>query len=128
MVGQTKEAFMSRAFLAVAVVILAPLAAFAQNRTAYEGSSYGTGSGKCSGYRMGVNVTVAGDRIDGIFQQEGRPQREFHAKAEPNGRFKTEAQVGGGGTMSVTGTVQPNGGHVLLDGYCRFDTALAPKQ
>lgn len=118
---------MSRTLLVLAVA-LAPLAALAQDKTVYEGSSYGAGSGKCSSYRMGINVTVAGDQVDGLFQQDGRPQRNFHAKMAPNGSFKTEAQVGGGGTMSVTGTVQPNGGHVLLDGYCRFDTALARKQ
>jgi len=107
--------------------LLASPAAFAQTM-AYEGSSYGTGSGKCSSYRMGVNVTRAGDQVDGIFQQDGRPQREFHAKAAADGSFKTETQVGGGGTMSVSGSVRPNGGTVLLDGYCRFDTALSRKQ
>jgi hypothetical protein len=107
--------------------LLAASATFAQTQASYEGLSYGTGSGKCTRYKMGATVTAAGDRIDGIFQQEGRPQRDFHATAAPNGAFKTEAQVGGGGTMSVMGTLQPNGGHVLLDGYCRFDTALARK-
>lgn len=111
-----------------AVVLIAALAApaaLAQSQTAYDGTSYGTGSGKCSGYKMDVHMNVAADRVDGTFQQEGRPQREFHATANPGGAFKTEAQVGGGGTMSVSGTVQPNGGHVLLDGYCRFDIALS---
>ena len=113
---------------AIFALALAATPALAQTQTTYEGSSYGTGSGKCSSYRMGVNVTVAGDKVDGTFQQEGRPQREFHATANPSGAFKTETQVGGGGTMSVSGTVQPNGGRVLLDGYCRFDTALSRKQ
>lgn len=119
---------MSPARFAFLIALLAASSAIAQTQASYEGASYGTGSGKCSSYRMGVKVTVAGDRVEGIFQQDGRPQREFHATANPTGAFKTEAQVGGGGTMSVTGTVQPNGGHVLLDGYCRFDTALARKQ
>ena len=114
-----------RSILALALLATAP--AFAQTQASYEGSSYGQGSGKCGSYRMGVNVTVAGDRIDGIFQQEGRPQREFHATASPSGVFKTEAPVGGGGTMSVSGSLQPNGGRVLLDGYCRFDTPLSRK-
>ena len=109
---------------ALALVLAAPLA-IAQTQTAYEGSSSGTGSGKCSGYKMGVHVTLAGDQVDGTFQQEGRTQREFHAKAGADGSFKTEAQVGGGGTMNVSGAVGPNGGRVLLDGYCRFETALA---
>jgi hypothetical protein len=113
--------------LAVVLVLLATPLALAQTVASYEGTAYGTGSGKCSSYRMGVNVTATGDRIDGIFQQDGRPQREFHATADPGGAFKTEARVGGGGTMSVTGTVQPGGGRVLLDGYCRFDTALTRK-
>jgi hypothetical protein len=118
---------MSYPRLAIAFVFLAAPAAFAQGQTSYEGSSYGTGSGKCTSYKMGVNVTVAGDQVDGIFQQEGRPQREFHAKADPSGNFKTEARVGGGGTMSVSGAVRADGGRVLLDGYCRFDTALSRK-
>ena len=111
---------------ALALLLAAPFA-MAQTQTAYEGSSYGTGSGKCSGYKMGVQVTVAGGRVEGVFQQEGRPQREFHATAGADGSFKTETQVGGGGTMSVSGAVGPNGGRVLLDGYCRFETALARK-
>jgi len=36
--------------------------------------------------------------------------------------------VGGGGTMAVTGTLRPDGGAVLLNGYCRFDTRLARRQ
>jgi hypothetical protein len=113
--------------VAVALTLLAVPLAIAQTQTSYDGSSYGTGSGKCTSYKMGVHVTVAGDQIDGIFQQEGRTPREFHAKAAADGNFKTETQVGGGGTMNVSGTVGPNGGRVLLDGYCRFETALARK-
>jgi hypothetical protein len=119
---------MSPTPFAFALVLLAAPLALAQTQTTYDGSSYGVGSGKCSSYKMGVHVTVAGDRVDGTFQQEGRTQREFHATAGADGSFKTEAQVGGGGTMSVSGAVRPDGGRVLLDGYCRFDTALARKQ
>jgi hypothetical protein len=119
---------MSPTPFAFALALLATPLALAQTQTTYEGSSYGTGSGKCTGYKMGILVTVAGDRVDGVFQQEGRTQREFHAKAGADGNFKTETQVGGGGTMNVSGAVGSSGGRVLLDGYCRFDTALARKQ
>lgn len=118
---------MSPTPFAFALVLLATPLALAQTQATYEGSSYGTGSGKCPGYKMGILVTVAGDQVDGVFQQEGRTQRDFHAKAGTDGSFKTEARVGGGGTMSVSGSVGANGGRVLLDGYCRFETALARK-
>lgn len=119
---------MLRTALALPLVVLSASIAPAQTQTTYEGSSYGTGSGKCSSYRMAVTVTRAGDQVDGIFQQEGRTQREFHAKADAGGRFKTETQVGGGGTMNVSGMVAPDNAAVLLDGYCRFDTKLSRKQ
>lgn len=114
---------------AMAAVSLAWLAVPAQaQQMVYEGSSYGTGTGKCSGYRMSVEVAVNGSDVHGKFQQDGRPQRNFEAKADASGAFKTEAVVGGGGTMAVTGNVGPNGGAVLLDGYCRFSAPLARRQ
>lgn len=108
---------------------LAATAAQAQAQTSvYEGTSTGSGSGKCSSYQMSVQVTVTGNDVKGLFQQAGRPQRHFEATRDASGAFKTEAVVGGGGTMAVTGTLRPDGGAVLLNGYCRFDTKLARRQ
>ena len=109
-------------------IALSAAAASAQAQTVYEGSSYGTGTGKCNGYKMAVQVAVSGNAVKGTFQQEGRTQRHFEATADPSGAFKANAEVGGGGTMSVNGSVGPNGGSVLLDGYCRFQTMLARRQ
>jgi hypothetical protein len=36
--------------------------------------------------------------------------------------------VGGRGKMAVSGTLRPDGGAVLLDGYCSFDTKLVRRQ
>ena len=109
--------------IASALLALTPFAATAQS-TDYEGLASGSGSGKCSSYRMNVQVAVSGQEIKGLFQQEGRTQRHFEAKLDPSGNFKTDADVGGGGTMHVSGTVRPDGGAVLLNGYCRFETKL----
>jgi hypothetical protein len=90
----------------------------------YAGTSYGTGPGKCSSYQMSVEVTVTGDNVKGVFQQAGRTKRHFEATRDASGTFKTQAVVGGRGKMNVTGTLRPDGGVVLLEGYCRFDTKL----
>jgi hypothetical protein len=116
----------------VRLSILAALSATASQAqvqtSVYEGTSYGTGSGKCSTYQMSVEVTVTGNDVKGLFQQAGRTQRHFEATRDASGAFKTEAVVGGGGTMAVSGTLRPDGGAVLLNGYCRFDTKLVRRQ
>ena len=110
--------------IASAFLRLSPFAATAQQSTAYEGTVYGTGTGKCTAYRMTIQVALSGNDIKGTFQQEGRTQRHFEAKLDPSGAFKANADVGGGGSMQVSGTLRPDGGAVLLNGYCRFETRL----
>jgi hypothetical protein len=101
----------------------------AQTQTSdYAGTSYGTGPGKCSSYQMSVEVTVTGNEVKGLFQQADRTKRHFEATRDASGAFKTQAVVGGRGKMTVTGTLRPDGGVVLLEGYCRFDTKLVRRQ
>jgi hypothetical protein len=90
----------------------------------YAGVSYGTGPGKCPSYLMSVEVTVTGNDVKGLFQQKDRTKRHFEATRDASGAFKTQAVVGGRGKMTVSGTLRPEGGVVLLEGYCRFDTKL----
>jgi hypothetical protein len=85
------------------------------------------GSTRCPSYKMTVNVTVDGDSVKGLFQQEGRDERNFAATLEKDGTFKTTAMVGGGGVMDVTGVIREGESAVLLDGYCRFNAKLAKK-
>ena len=103
--------------------------AWAQS-TAYTWTGMGAnvvGSSKCPGYKMTINVTVEGKVVKGIFQQEGRDQRNFEATLDDKGMFKTKAVVGGGNTMDVTGTIKDGDTKVLLDGYCKFDAKLTKK-
>jgi uncharacterized protein involved in outer membrane biogenesis len=95
---------------------------------AYTWTGYGRsgavgGSGSCSSYKMQVDVTVNGTQVKGLFQPQGRPQRNFEATADASGSFQTTAKVSGG-TMSVKGTINATTATVLLDGYCRFDAKL----
>lgn len=108
------------AALAAAIVAF-PLAALAQT---YVWSGVGSGSGNCTSYKMKIDVKVSGADVKGEFLQEGRTQRNFTAKADATGAFKTTAVVGGGGTMYVSGKVAPDGGTILLDGYCKFGGPL----
>ena len=113
---------------AVAGVLLAG-AAMAQT-SAYTWTGYGTnvpGSSKCSTYKMSINVTVEGNRVKGRFQQEGRPERQFEAAKDGGGVFKTKAEVGGGGSMDVSGSVKDGDSKILLDGYCKFGGPLTKK-
>jgi len=84
------------------------------------------GSTRCA-VKMTVNVTVDGDSVKGVFQQEGRDQRSFETTLGKDGTFKTTAVVGGGGIMDVTGVIRDGQSTVLLDGYCRFDAKLTRK-
>jgi len=85
------------------------------------------GSTRCPSYKMTVNVTVDGDSVKGVFQQEGRDERNFETTLGKDGAFKTTAVVGNGGIMDVTGTIKDGENTVLLDGYCRFDAKLAKR-
>lgn len=85
------------------------------------------GSSRCGSYGMKMDLTVTGSDIKATFQQDGRDERFFVAKAGPDGSFVSEAVVGGGGKMKVTGKVTPSEATVKLDGYCLFNFTLTKK-
>jgi hypothetical protein len=103
----------------------------AQAQTAaYTWTGYGVnvpGSSKCPTYKMVIDVTVEGNSVKGLFQQEGRPQRHFEATRDAGGLFKVKADLGGGSSMDVTGSLKDGDSKVLLDGYCKFGGALTKK-
>ena len=85
------------------------------------------GSGKCPIYKMTIDVTVDGTDVQGRFQQEGRPERNFKATLGADMKFKTTAIVGGGNTMDVVGSVKDGASTIMLDGYCLFKGPLTKK-
>ena len=85
------------------------------------------GATKCPTYKMAIDVTVDGTAVKGLFQQEGRYQRHFETTLDAKGTFKTKAQLGGGGTMDVAGSISGNDGKIVLDGYCKFEGKLTKK-
>ena len=87
----------------------------------------GQGSGKCTSYRMTVNVTVEGSAVKGLFQQEGRTQRHFEATLGAGGAIKAKAMLDGGSSMDIKGTIKEGETRIVLDGYCKFDAKLAKK-
>ena len=103
----------------------------AQAQTAaYSWTGYGVnvaGSSKCPTYKMVIDVTVEGNSVKGLFQQEGRPQRHFEATKDAGGLFKAKADLGGSSSMDVTGSLKDGDSKVLLDGYCKFGGALTKK-
>ncbi|HEX9525077.1 MAG TPA: hypothetical protein VF949_19015 [Reyranella sp.] len=107
------------------------LSGAAQAQTAaYTWTGYGvnvSGSSKCPTYKMVIDVTVEGNSVKGLFQQEGRPQRHFEATKDAAGVFKAKADLGGSGTMDVSGSLKDGDSKVLLDGYCKFGGALTKK-
>ena len=107
-------------------VLVASLPAQAQQML-YTGNSMGVGSGKCATYRMDLEITVDGSAVKGHIKQQGRPERDFEATLGAGGAIKTKAEVGGGGSMDVTGTLSDKERRVLLDGYCKFDFKLTRK-
>ena len=69
----------------------------------YNWTGYGinvVGSSKCPTYKMTINVTVEGNAVTALFQQEGREQRHFEATLGQGGTFKAKTVVGGGGSMT----------------------------
>jgi len=86
------------------------------------------GSTRCGTYAMKMDLTVNGSDIKATFLQEGRTERNFSAKADASGAFKTKTTTGGGAPMNVTGKVTPNEVAVRLDGYCIFNFKLTPKR
>lgn len=101
-------------------------AALAQQAT-YTWTGAGQGSGKCTSYKMTVNVTVEGTAVKGLFKQEGRTERHFEATLGAGGAIKTKAKLDGGSTMDVKGTIKDGEGRIILDGYCKFDAKLVRK-
>ncbi len=97
---------------------------------AYNWTGYGvnvSGSSKCPTYKMVIDVTVDGNSVKGLFQQEGRPQRHFEATKDASGLFKAKADLGGSSSMDVTGSLKDGDSKVLLDGYCKFGGPLTKK-
>jgi hypothetical protein len=85
------------------------------------------GSGKCPTYKMTIDVTVVGTDVQGRFQQEGRPERNFKATLGADMKFKTTAIVGGGNQMDVVGSLKEGASTIMLDGYCLFEGKLTKK-
>ena len=85
------------------------------------------GSGKCPTYKMTIDVTVVGTDVQGRFQQEGRPERNFKATLGADMKFKTTAIVGGGNKMDVVGFLKEGASTIMLDGYCLFEGKLTKK-
>ena len=85
------------------------------------------GASKCPGYKMTINVTVEGTAVKGLFQQEGREQRNFEATLGQGGAFKTVAKLGQGNTIDVVGTIKDGESKIMLDGYCKFEGKLTRK-
>ena len=118
----------------VAATVLAALLLAAPAMAAESGvftwTGYGLnvpGSGKCPTYKMTIDVTVVGTDVQGRFQQEGRPERNFKATLGADMKFKTTAIVGGGNKMDVVGSLKEGASTIMLDGYCLFEGKLTPK-
>jgi hypothetical protein len=117
----------------IAVAVLVPLLVAAPALaapTVFTWTGYGLnvpGSGKCPTYKMTIDVTVNGTDVQGRFQQEGRPERNFKATLGTDMKFKTTAIVGGGNTMDVVGSLKEGASTIMLDGYCLFKGPLTKK-
>ena len=85
------------------------------------------GATKCPTYKMTIDVTIDGTAVKGIFHQQGRDERHFEAALDGKGMFKTKAQLGGGATMDVHGTISDKENSIVLDGYCKFEGKLTKK-
>jgi hypothetical protein len=115
----------STAVLAASLVLWAGTAS-AQQQGTYSWTGYAHPphpSDSCATYKMTINITVRDGRAVGLFQQEGRPQRNFDLPLAADGSFKGDAKVQNG-TIAVKGRITPTGGDVNLDGYCRFGGPL----
>ena len=97
---------------------------------AYTWAGYGVnaaGSSQCPTYKMVIDVTVEGNSVKGLFQQDGRPQHHFETTKDASGAFKAKADLGGSSSMSVTGSLKDGDSKVLLVGYCMFGGPLTKK-
>lgn len=117
--------------LSVATLVVLSLAGPAVAEPAiYSWTGYGLnvpGSGKCPTYKMVIDVTVVGTDVQGRFQQEGRPERNFKATMGADMKFKTTAIVGGGNKMDVVGSLKEGASTIMLDGYCLFEGKLTKR-
>ena len=114
---------------ALAALLLAAPAMAAQSGV-FTWTGYGLnvpGSGKCPTYKMTIDVTVNGTDVQGRFQQEGRPERNFKATLGADMKFKTTAIVGGGNKMDVVGSLKEGASTIMLDGYCLFEGKLTKR-
>jgi len=121
---------MVRALAATALAALMLAGPVFAQSSKYVWTGYGVnvpGSSKCPNYKMTIDVTVAGDSVAAQFQQEGRPERHFEATKDAQGNYKTEAVVGGGNVMQVSGKITDADSTVVLDGYCKFGGHLTKK-
>ena len=121
---------MVRAIAAGTIAALLIAGAAHAEPVVYTWTGYGVnvpGSGKCPTYKMTIDVTVDGNAVKGLFQQEGRPERGFETTLGKNGAIKTAAMVGGGGMMDVIGQIKEGESKILLDGYCKFEGKLTKK-
>ena len=118
-------------FVAAGALAVLMFAGAAQAEPAiYNWTGYGLnvpGSGKCPTYKMVIDVTVVGTDVQGRFQQEGRPERNFKATMGADMKFKTTAIVGGGNKMDVVGSLKEGASTIMLDGYCLFEGPLKKK-
>jgi hypothetical protein len=122
----TKQAILASVF---ATALFAGAASAQQAVYTWTGAGVNVrGASKCPGYKMTVDVTVDGTAVKGLFQQEGREQRNFETKLGQGGAFKTVAKLGQGNTMDVVGTIKDSESKILLDGYCKFEGKLTKKQ
>jgi hypothetical protein len=121
---------MLKAIAATASATLALAGPVYAQASKYMWTGYGVnvpGSSKCPTYKMTIDLTVAGDSVKALFEQEGRPQRHFEATKDAQGNYKTTAVVGGGNIMQVSGKITDADSTVLLDGYCKFGGHLTKK-
>jgi len=118
---------MRRSIICLAAASLLLAGAADAQQAKYNWTGYGRGTVQtpnCGKYKMTIDVTVNNGRAIGLFQQEGRTQRNFDIPIQANGGFKGQAIVGDGNKMSVTGKISGDSGEILLDGYCKFGGTL----
>lgn len=118
---------MLRKLSVAAAALLAMGGAALAEPVAYTWTGAGQGSGKCTSYKMTVDVTVDGTAVKGLFKQEGRTERHFEATLGAGGVIRAKAKLDGGSTMDVKGTIKDGESRVVLDGYCKFDAKLVRK-
>ena len=118
---------MLRAICVSAMAMLAMADAALAQQAAYTWTGMGQGSGKCTSYKMTVNVTVEGTAVKGVFKQEGRTERHFETTLGAGGAIKAKAMLDGGNSMDVKGTIKDGESRIVLDGYCKFDAKLTKK-